>query len=60
MQTFYKFIKQEKEENKKNKDSQQLKKCMEMVDKVMLNNSTIFVLHKKIDVILSQKRRIFN
>lgn len=54
MRTLYKFKKQEAEENRNKKTNQQLKRCIILADRVILNNSTISNLHKKIDKGLSQ------
>lgn len=50
MRTLYKFKKQEAEENRNKKTNQQLKECMRLADKVILNNGTILDLHRKIDM----------
>lgn len=50
MRTLYKFKKQEAEENRNKKTNQQLKECMRLADRVILNNGTILDLHRKIDM----------
>lgn len=55
MRTLYKFKKQEAEENRNKKINQQLKECMRLADRVILNNGTILDLHRKIDMGFVQK-----
>ena len=47
--TLQHFIKLEEKENFKNRANQQLDKCLEMADKVIINDSSLEVLHEKID-----------
>ena len=52
--TLAQFMKMEERENFKNKANQQLDKCLEMADKVIVNNSTLEELHNKIDSFLNK------
>ncbi len=47
--TLQDFIEKEEKENKENPQNQQLKKCLLMADLVIINDSSIKELHKKID-----------
>ena len=47
--TLREFIKGEEKENKEDVENQQLKKCLELADVVIINDSTLTELHKKID-----------
>jgi len=50
--TLQHFIKLEQRENFKKSSNQQLIKCLEMADKVFVNEATLEELHKKIDSLL--------
>ncbi|MFH1854220.1 MAG: AAA family ATPase [Candidatus Omnitrophota bacterium] len=50
------FIKKEGEENIPNAENQQLKKCLEMSDTVIVNNSSFEELYKKIDETLEKNK----
>ncbi|MEK6645312.1 MAG: AAA family ATPase [Candidatus Firestonebacteria bacterium] len=43
------FVRNEKLENSNNPSSQQLKKCIGLADKIIINNKTKLMLHKKTD-----------
>lgn len=47
--TLREFIESEEKENKEGVENQQLKKCLEMADIIIINDSTIDELHRKID-----------
>ena len=47
--TLREFIEKEKKENKTNIENQQLKKCLEIANVVILNNTTIKEFHRKLD-----------
>ncbi|MBU1887919.1 MAG: AAA family ATPase [Candidatus Omnitrophica bacterium] len=47
--TLEEFIKKEEKENRSSAENQQLKKCLEMADAVIANDSSIKELYKKID-----------
>ena len=51
------FIEKEVKENKDNPENQQLKKCLQMADVIILNNSTIKGLHKKIDETIEENKK---
>ena len=48
-ETLDEFIKKEAKENRDNIESQQLKKCLQMADVIIANDSTIKEFHKRID-----------
>ena len=51
------FIKKEGEENKNNPENQQLKKCLKMADVIIINDSTIEDLHRKIDGTIKKHKK---
>jgi len=56
-QTLGEFIKKEVKENKTSSENQQLKKCLEMADEIIVNNSTIERFHEKIDAVLEKNKK---
>lgn len=53
--TLEEFIEKEKKENIANPENQQLKKCMEMADKIVTNKSSIEDFHREIDEAIAEK-----
>lgn len=51
------FIRKEEEENKASLENQQLKKCIEAADIIIINNSTLEEFHRKIDEALKQNEK---
>jgi len=51
--TFTEFMETEKKENSSNKFNQQISHCMKLADKVIINDSSLKQLHKRIDSFLS-------
>ena len=52
--TLQHFIKLEERENFNKSSNQQLDKCLEMADKIIVNDSSLEELHKKIDSFLNK------
>ncbi|MCK4521881.1 MAG: AAA family ATPase [Nanoarchaeota archaeon] len=50
--TLKKFKENEKKENIKNKTNQQLNECLKMADKLIINDSTLEELYKKIEKVI--------
>ena len=44
-------------ENKANPENQQLKRCLKMSDVIIINDSTIGDLHKKIDEAIKENKK---
>jgi len=53
-QTLAEFIEKEEKENKNDSENQQLKKCLDMADTVIVNNSSIEDFHRRIDAAIKQ------
>ena len=51
------FIEKEGKENKISPENQQLKKCLQMADLSIINDSTIDTLHKKIDEAIKENKK---
>jgi len=47
-ETLEEFIKKEEKENKEEKNNQQLRKCLDMADMIIVNDSTLEEFHRKI------------
>lgn len=56
-ETLEEFIKKEKKENKPDSENQQLKKCLQMADTLIINDSTIEGLYRKIDDALAKEKK---
>lgn len=54
--TLKEFIQKEEEENRIDLENQQLKKCLEVTDIIIINDSTIEGFHRKIDEALKQNK----
>ncbi len=48
-ETLEEFIKKEEKENKEEKNNQQLRRCLDMADTIIANDSTLEGLYRKID-----------
>jgi dephospho-CoA kinase len=53
-ETLEEFVEKEKKENTAASTNQQLEKCLKLADKIIINDSTIEELHKKIDLVISR------
>lgn len=51
------FIAKEGEENKPGSENQQLKKCLQMADVIIVNDSTVDDLHRKIDEAINKNKK---
>ncbi len=56
-QTLQEFIEKEERENKASSENQQLRKCLEMAETVIINDSTVEGFHKKIDEVLEKNKK---
>lgn len=56
-ETLEDFIKKEEKENKAYPENQQLKKCLGMADEIIINDSSIEQLHKKIDEAIKKHKK---
>jgi len=56
-QTLDDFIEKEKKENKNDSQNQQLKKCLQLADIVIINDSTLEEFHKKIDEAIKKYKK---
>jgi dCMP deaminase len=54
--TLKEFIQKEEEENRNGSENQQLKKCLQIADVVVVNDSTLEELHRKIDEAIKQNK----
>lgn len=54
--TLQEFIEKEGRENKANSENQQLRKCLQMSDVVIINDSTIEDLYRKIDAAIEKNK----
>ena len=55
--TLEEFVEKEGKENKANPENQQLKKCLSMADVVIMNDSTISTLQKRIDETIKKNKK---
>lgn len=56
-QTLDDFIEKEKKENKNDPQNQQLEKCLQLADIVIVNDSTLEEFHKKIDEAIKKNKK---
>ncbi|MDP8230109.1 MAG: AAA family ATPase [Candidatus Gorgyraea atricola] len=56
-QTLDDFIEKEKKENKNDPRNQQLKKCLQLVDALIINDSTLEKFYKKIDETIKKYKK---
>ncbi len=52
IKTFSEFVRAEKKENSSKKYAQQIGKCMQLADKIIINKGSLEELYKKIDIFL--------
>jgi dephospho-CoA kinase len=55
--TLQEFIKKEKRENKNDTENQQLNKCLRLANVIIVNNSTIQELYRKIDEAIEKNKK---
>ncbi len=55
-ETLEEFIEKERKENTRNSANQQLRSCLKMAEKVVINNSTIKEFHRRIEEVIKNER----
>lgn len=55
--TLNEFMQKEEEENRSGSDNQQLKRCLQMADEIIVNDSTLGGLHRRVDKAIEKNRK---